>query len=155
VIDTTGKISVSAETPAPVSGTSLFIPTGLHNELIQSQWMLAHVGYTYRVGSNTARRSALLPEHRSANIRGPIWNRGGACDAHVCPARRNVGGRRFCRERIHSRQPALSLLTRRPANRHRRGTGAPEQLVLWSSRSPSFVYWRSWIAVLHPVSGAW
>jgi hypothetical protein len=37
---------------------------GLHNELINLQWMLQHRGYVYRAGSNTARRSALLAEHR-------------------------------------------------------------------------------------------
>lgn len=61
---TTGNVSPVSEMAAPVPGTSLFLPVGLHNELIQLQWMLTHLGYTYRGGSNTARRSVLLPEHR-------------------------------------------------------------------------------------------
>jgi SMP-30/Gluconolactonase/LRE-like region len=42
----------------------LLLPVGLHNELIQLQWMLQRRGYVYRTGSNTARRSGLIPEHR-------------------------------------------------------------------------------------------
>jgi hypothetical protein len=64
-IDTaTGNVSSVTETSAPAPGTTLFLSIGLHNELIQLQWILARIGYTYRVGSNTARRSALLTEHR-------------------------------------------------------------------------------------------
>jgi hypothetical protein len=60
----TGAVSAVTETEAPEPGTILLLPVGLHNELVQLEWMLAHVGYRYRAGSNTARRSELLPEHR-------------------------------------------------------------------------------------------
>lgn len=60
----TGAIAPVSETASPLPGTILLLPVGLHNELIQLDWMLKHVGYIYRMGSNTARRSALLPEHR-------------------------------------------------------------------------------------------
>jgi len=42
----------------------LLRPVGLHNEEMQLQWMLQHIGYKYRVGSNTATRSHLTAEHR-------------------------------------------------------------------------------------------
>lgn len=60
----TGVVSPVSEEPAAKPGTALLLPTGLHNELIQLHWMLQHQGYVYRRGSNTARRSELLPEHR-------------------------------------------------------------------------------------------
>jgi sugar lactone lactonase YvrE len=60
----TGAVTPVNETASRQPGTILLLPVGLHNELIQLQWMLQHIGYVYRVGSNTARRSALLPEHR-------------------------------------------------------------------------------------------
>jgi hypothetical protein len=60
----TGAVSPVSERDSALSGTALLLPVGLHNELIQLQWMLQHRGYVYRVGSNTARRSGLLPEHR-------------------------------------------------------------------------------------------
>lgn len=64
-VDTrTGAVSPVSETTSPLPGTVLLLPVGLHNELIQLQWMVHHVGYVYRVGSNTARRSELLPERR-------------------------------------------------------------------------------------------
>lgn len=64
-IDTrTGAVSPVSEAESPLPGTVLLLPVGLHNELIQLQWLLRGVGYTYRRGSNTAIRSALLPQHR-------------------------------------------------------------------------------------------
>lgn len=59
-----GAVTAVSEVAAASAGTVLLLPTGLHNELVQLQWMLEHKGYVYRVGSNTARRSELLPEHR-------------------------------------------------------------------------------------------
>ncbi|MFZ0631979.1 MAG: glycosyl hydrolase family 28-related protein [Acidobacteriaceae bacterium] len=44
--------------------TVLLLPVGLHNELAFLDRMLGHVGYTYRVGSNTAVRSGLEPQER-------------------------------------------------------------------------------------------
>ncbi len=61
---TTGQVTPVRETETPVAGTVLLLPAGLHNEEIQLQWMLQHVGYKYRLGSNTATRSDLIPEHR-------------------------------------------------------------------------------------------
>ncbi len=61
---TTGQVTPVRETETPVAGTVLLLPVGLHNEEIQLQWMLQHVGYKYRLGSNTAMRSDLIPEHR-------------------------------------------------------------------------------------------
>jgi len=60
----TGAVSQISETPSAKPGTTLLLPVGLHNELAQLDWMLEHKGYVYRRGSNTARRSALLPEER-------------------------------------------------------------------------------------------
>ncbi|MGA3028780.1 MAG: glycosyl hydrolase family 28-related protein [Bryobacteraceae bacterium] len=60
----TGAVSPVSEAASPSPGTVLLLPVGLHNELINLQWMLQHRGYVYRAGSNTARRSALLAEHR-------------------------------------------------------------------------------------------
>ncbi|HEX3987701.1 MAG TPA: glycosyl hydrolase family 28-related protein [Acidobacteriaceae bacterium] len=45
-------------------GTVLLLPVGLHNELAFLDRMLGHVGYTYRMGSNTAMRSGLEPQER-------------------------------------------------------------------------------------------
>ena len=42
----------------------MLLPVGLHNEEVQLNWLLEGVGYQYRPGSNTATRSALLPERR-------------------------------------------------------------------------------------------
>ncbi|HEY1214244.1 MAG TPA: SMP-30/gluconolactonase/LRE family protein, partial [Bryobacteraceae bacterium] len=53
-----------SERDSALPGTVLLLPVGLHNELVQLQWMLQHRGYVYRTGSNTARRSGLIPEHR-------------------------------------------------------------------------------------------
>jgi hypothetical protein len=65
LIDTSiGQTTPVQETQAPVPGTVLLLPVGLHNEEIQLQWMLQHEGYKYRMGSNTATRSDLIPEHR-------------------------------------------------------------------------------------------
>ena len=51
-----------AETP--VGGTVLLLPGGMHNHLEVLDLMLAHRGYVFRVGSNTAIRSDLLTEGR-------------------------------------------------------------------------------------------
>lgn len=59
-----GNVVPVDETASPVPKTTLLLPVGLHNELIQLQWMLEHKGYVYRRGSNTAMRSELLPEER-------------------------------------------------------------------------------------------
>jgi len=61
----TGALSQITGTDAPKPGTVLLLPVGLHNELIQLDWLLGHNGYAYRIGSNTAIRSALLPQPRS------------------------------------------------------------------------------------------
>ena len=45
-------------------GTVLLLPVGLHNELAFLDRMLGHVGFTYRMGSNTAIRSGLEPQER-------------------------------------------------------------------------------------------
>ncbi|HEY1800646.1 MAG TPA: glycosyl hydrolase family 28-related protein [Terriglobales bacterium] len=60
----TGVVSQISETSSAKPGTTLLLLVGLHNELAQLDWMVAHKGYVYRRGSNTARRSALLPEER-------------------------------------------------------------------------------------------
>ena len=65
LIDTrTGQISPVHEAETAHADAALLLPVGLHNEEIQLQWMLQHVGYMYRLGSNTATRSDLMPEHR-------------------------------------------------------------------------------------------
>ena len=60
----TNAISPVGETATAKPDTHLLLPVGLHNDLIQLTWMLAGEGYLYRQGSNTARRSELVPEHR-------------------------------------------------------------------------------------------
>lgn len=60
----TGQVTSVRETETALPGTVLLLPVGLHNEEVQLQWMLQHVGYKYRLGSNTATRSDLIPEHR-------------------------------------------------------------------------------------------
>ena len=60
----TGVVSPVSETPSPKPDTILLLPVGLHNEITQFDWMLEHKGYIYRRGSNTALRSALLPQPR-------------------------------------------------------------------------------------------
>lgn len=60
----TGAISPVSGISSPKPGTVLLLPVGLHNEMAQFDWMLEHKGYVYRRGSNTALRSALLPESR-------------------------------------------------------------------------------------------
>jgi sugar lactone lactonase YvrE len=47
------------------SGTSLMLPTGLHNELWNLEWLLEGKGYVFRPGSNTAILSTVLDEPRS------------------------------------------------------------------------------------------
>jgi hypothetical protein len=59
-----GQVAPVRETETAPPGTVLLLPVGLHNEEMQLQWMLQHVGYKYRVGSNTATRSDLTAEHR-------------------------------------------------------------------------------------------
>ncbi|HEY1808307.1 MAG TPA: glycosyl hydrolase family 28-related protein, partial [Acidobacteriaceae bacterium] len=60
----TGTLSqVNAEGVAR-PGTVLLLPVGLHNELVFLDRMLGHVGFTYRVGSNTAIRSGMEPQER-------------------------------------------------------------------------------------------
>jgi sugar lactone lactonase YvrE len=60
----TGTLSqINAEGVAR-PGTELLLPVGVHNELEFLDRMLGHVGYTYRVGSNTAVRSGLEPQER-------------------------------------------------------------------------------------------
>jgi hypothetical protein len=61
----TGSGSELGGTDSPTPGTVLLLPVGLHNELIQLDWLLEHRGYTYRIGSNTAIRSELLAQPRS------------------------------------------------------------------------------------------
>ena len=53
-----------AGTSTPLGGTVLALPGGMHNHLEILDLMLAHRGYTFRTGSNTAIRSDLLPEQR-------------------------------------------------------------------------------------------
>lgn len=65
VLVDTGVLSQITGTDAPKPRTVLLLPVGLHNELIQLDWLLGHNGYDYRIGSNTAIRSALLPQPRS------------------------------------------------------------------------------------------
>lgn len=60
----TGTVSAISGVSSPKPGTTLLLPVGLHNEVAQLDWMLAHKGYVYRRGSNTARRSELIPEPR-------------------------------------------------------------------------------------------
>jgi hypothetical protein len=59
-----GAFSTVNGTPEARPGTTLLLPVGLHNELNQLEWLLGHVGYTYRMGSNTAARSGLEPQER-------------------------------------------------------------------------------------------
>jgi len=60
----TGAVSSITDVTSPTPGTVLLLPVGLHNELIELEWMLEQRGYVYRNGSNTAKRSDLLPERR-------------------------------------------------------------------------------------------
>jgi hypothetical protein len=60
----TGQVTAVSPTDTRVPGTILLLPVGLHNEEIQLNWLLEGVGYKYRIGSNTATRSVLLPERR-------------------------------------------------------------------------------------------
>lgn len=52
------------ETTNLLLGTVLLLPVGLHNQLSVMQDMLAHRGYVYRRGSNTAIVTNVLDEHR-------------------------------------------------------------------------------------------
>jgi hypothetical protein len=61
----TGAISQVVDDDSPKPGTILLLPVGLHNEFVQLTWLLEHKGYSYRIGSNTAIRSALLPQPRA------------------------------------------------------------------------------------------
>lgn len=65
-------LSVPDAKPQPVTGnstvapgSSLMLPTGLHNELWNLEWLLEHKGYIFRPGSNTAILSTVLDEPRS------------------------------------------------------------------------------------------
>ncbi len=60
----TGQVTPVTRRDARLPGTVLLLPVGLHNEEIQLNWLLEGVGYQYRLGSNTAVRSQLLPERR-------------------------------------------------------------------------------------------
>jgi len=60
----TGAVSSITDVTSPMPVGVLLLPVGLHNELIELEWMLQHRGYVYRKGSNTAKRSDLLPERR-------------------------------------------------------------------------------------------
>lgn len=62
---TTGALIDIPATMALNPDTLLLLPVGLHNQLAQLTWMLAHEGFVFRTGSNTARRSDLQPEPRS------------------------------------------------------------------------------------------
>lgn len=65
-------LSVPDAKPQPVAGngtvspgTSLMLPTGLHNELWNLEWLLEGKGYIFRPGSNTAILRTVLDEPRS------------------------------------------------------------------------------------------
>lgn len=60
----TGAVTAVTPTDTRAPGTVLLLPVGLHNEEIQLEWLLQGVGYKYRIGSNTAIRSDLVPEPR-------------------------------------------------------------------------------------------
>lgn len=60
----TGAVSSITDVASAMPGAVLLLPVGLHNELIELDWMLQHRGYVYRNGSNTAKRSDLQPERR-------------------------------------------------------------------------------------------
>jgi hypothetical protein len=60
----TGQVKAVNPTDVRAPGTVLLLPVGLHNEEIQLNWLLEGVGHKYRLGSNTATRSGLLPERR-------------------------------------------------------------------------------------------
>lgn len=65
-IDTgTGLVTGVSGAAAARPSTTLLLPVGLHNELVQLTWLLEGKGYVYRPGSNTAVRSDLLPEARA------------------------------------------------------------------------------------------
>lgn len=65
MVDTnSGAVTPLTPVDERAPGTVLLLPTGLHNEEVQLQWLLQGVGYKYRIGSNTATRSALIPEPR-------------------------------------------------------------------------------------------
>jgi hypothetical protein len=59
-----GQVTPVTPTDERTPGTVLLVPVGLHNEEVQLNLLLAGVGYKYRLGSNTATRSDLLPETR-------------------------------------------------------------------------------------------
>jgi sugar lactone lactonase YvrE len=65
-------LGVSDAKPQPIdanstvaAGSSLMLPTGLHNELWNLEWLLERKGYIFRPGSNTAILSTVLDEPRS------------------------------------------------------------------------------------------
>jgi sugar lactone lactonase YvrE len=59
-----GTAEPVAETAAPVPGTALLLPVGLHNHLSVLKDLLEHRGYVYRPGSNTAIISVVPDEPR-------------------------------------------------------------------------------------------
>jgi hypothetical protein len=58
----TGTVSQVIGDDSRKPGTILLLPVGLHNELDQLTWLIEHQGHTYRIGSNTAIRSTLVPQ---------------------------------------------------------------------------------------------
>jgi hypothetical protein len=60
----TGEVTAVTAKDECAPGTVLLLPVGLHNEEIELEWLLKGVGYKYRLGSNTAIRSDLVPERR-------------------------------------------------------------------------------------------
>lgn len=65
-------LSVSDAKPQPIdpnstvaAGSSLTLPTGLHNELWNLEWLLERKGHIFRPGSNTAILNTVLDEPRS------------------------------------------------------------------------------------------
>ena len=59
-----GPAQPVVETPEALPQTVLLLPVGLHNQLSVMNDMMAHRGYIYRRGSNTAIVSAVSDEHR-------------------------------------------------------------------------------------------
>ena len=63
-VSVSGPVQQVTETAELDQGTKLLLPVGLHNELSALTDMLAHRGYIYRPGSNTAILGTLQNEHR-------------------------------------------------------------------------------------------
>jgi hypothetical protein len=60
----TGEVKAVSPSDKRAPGTVLLLAVGLHNEEIQLNRLIEGVDYNYRIGSNTAVRSGLLPERR-------------------------------------------------------------------------------------------